>query len=35
MATKPNNPLREILELVGEGDSVKYSQYDGMNTPLI
>ena len=29
MATRPYNPLREILELVGEGDSVKYAQYDG------
>jgi len=29
MATRPYNPLREILELVGEGDSVQYKQYDG------
>jgi NAD(P)-binding Rossmann-like domain len=29
MSTKPYNPLREILELVGEGDSVKYAHYDG------
>jgi hypothetical protein len=29
MATKPYNPLREVLELVGEGDSVTYANYDG------
>ena len=29
MSTKPYNPLREVLELVGEGDSVKYAHYDG------
>jgi len=29
MNQKPWNPLREVLELVGEGDSVKYSTYDG------
>lgn len=29
MSTKPYNPLREVLELVGEGDTVKYSHYDG------
>ncbi len=29
MATKPYNPLREVLEIVGEGDNVKYAQYDG------
>lgn len=29
MSTKPYNPLREILELVGEGDAVKYAHYDG------
>ena len=29
MATKPYNPLREIMELVGEGDTVEFSQYDG------
>eukprot|EP01035_Chromulina_nebulosa_P017570 gene17570-23137_t len=29
MNTKPYNPLREILELVGEGNSVEYKQYDG------
>ena len=29
MATKPYNPLREILEIVGEGDAIKYAQYDG------
>jgi predicted NAD/FAD-dependent oxidoreductase len=29
MSTKPYNPLREVLELVGEGDTIKYAQYDG------
>lgn len=29
MNTKPYNPLREILELIGEGNSVQYQQYDG------
>ena len=35
MDKKPYNPLREVLELVGEGDSVKYAKYDGwvMHTP--
>eukprot|EP01041_Mallomonas_annulata_P006900 gene6900-14008_t len=35
MATPPYNPLRQILEIVGEGDTVKYNQYDGwiMHTP--
>ena len=34
MATKPYNPLREVMEIVGEGD-VQYSHYDGwvMHTP--
>ena len=29
MATKPFNPLRQIMELVGEGETVRYKQYDG------
>ena len=29
MDTKPKNPLRQILDLVGEGNSVKYKKYDG------
>ena len=29
MNTKPYNPLRQVLEIVGEADSLKYSQYDG------
>ena len=29
MDKKPYNPLREILEIVGEGQSVEYRQYDG------
>jgi hypothetical protein len=29
MSTKPYNPLREVLELVGQGDSIKYAKYDG------
>jgi len=29
MDTKPYNPLRQILEIVGEGDSVQYAHYDG------
>lgn len=35
MATKPYNPLREVMEIVGAGDKVKYSYYDGwvMHTP--
>lgn len=35
MSTKPYNPLREILEITGQGDSVKYANYDGwmMYTP--
>lgn len=35
MKTPPYNPLRQILELVGEGESVVYTQYDGwiMHTP--
>ena len=26
---KPYNPLREILGIIGEGNSVQYAQYDG------
>lgn len=35
MATKPYNPLREVMEIVGAGDRVQYSYYDGwvMHTP--
>lgn len=35
MSTLPYNPLREILNLVGEGDSISYAKYDGwqMYTP--
>ena len=35
MNKRPYNPLRELLEIVGEGDSVKYAKYDGwmMHTP--
>lgn len=35
MNKKPFNPLREVLEIIGEGSSVKYAQYDGwmMHTP--
>ena len=35
MNTKPYNPLRQILEIIGEGNTVKYSSYDGwmMGTP--
>ena len=35
MATKPYNPLREIMEIVDCGDKVQYSNYDGwvMHTP--
>lgn len=35
MATKPLNPLGEILELIGEADSIDYAHYDGwvMHTP--
>lgn len=29
MDTKPYNPLREIMEIVGEGESVQYAHYDG------
>ena len=29
MDTIPYNPLREILEIIGEGNSVKYAHYDG------
>ena len=29
MNTRPYNPLRQILNLVGEGDTVEYKQYDG------
>jgi len=29
MSTKPYNPLREVLELVGQGDSIQYAKYDG------
>lgn len=29
MNTKPYNPLREILGIIGEGNSVQYAQYDG------
>lgn len=29
MATKPYNPLREILEIIGEADSIKFEKYDG------
>jgi phytoene dehydrogenase-like protein len=29
MNQKPWNPLREVLELVGEGDTIKYGTYDG------
>ena len=28
MNTKPFNPLREILVIIGEGNSVQYAQYD-------
>ena len=35
MATKPYNPLREVMEIVGAGDKLQYSHYDGwvMHTP--
>eukprot|EP01035_Chromulina_nebulosa_P004156 gene4156-5679_t len=35
MATKPYNPLREVLEIIDEGASLKFSHYDGwvMHTP--
>ncbi len=35
MATRPYNPLREIMEIVDCGDKVQYSNYDGwvMHTP--
>ena len=35
MDKRPYNPLREVLEIIGEGDSVKYAHYDGwvMHTP--
>eukprot|EP01038_Epipyxis_sp_PR26KG_P007463 gene7463-10173_t len=29
MSTPPYNPLRQILEIVGVGEKVKYAQYDG------
>ena len=29
MDTRPYNPLRQILELIGEGNSIKYKKYDG------
>mmetsp|Transcript_23956 Transcript_23956/g.23009 ORF Transcript_23956/g.23009 Transcript_23956/m.23009 type:complete len:583 (+) Transcript_23956:116-1864(+) len=29
MATKPYNPLREILEIIGEADSIEFKKYDG------
>ena len=29
MDTRPYNPLRQILELIGEGDSVQYKKYNG------
>jgi len=29
MSTKPYNPLREVLEIIGQGDTVKYAHYDG------
>jgi phytoene dehydrogenase-like protein len=29
MSTPPYNPLRDILDVIGEGDSVKYAKYDG------
>ena len=35
MSTKPYNPLREILEIVGQGDKIEYAHYNGwvMHTP--
>ena len=29
MDTRPYNPLRQILEIIGEGQSVEYKKYDG------
>jgi phytoene dehydrogenase-like protein len=29
MDTKPYNPLRQVLEIVGEGNSVQYAHYNG------
>jgi len=29
MDTRPYNPLRQILELIGEGNSIEYKKYDG------
>lgn len=29
MNKKPYNPLREVLEIIGEGQSIKYAKYDG------
>ena len=29
MNTKPYNPLRQVLEIIGEAESIQYSQYDG------
>lgn len=36
MSTPPYNPLREVLDILGEGDSVKYAKYDGwgMHVPV-
>lgn len=35
MKKRPFNPLREVLEIIGEGESVEYARYDGwqMHTP--
>jgi phytoene dehydrogenase-like protein len=35
MNSKPYNPLREVMEIVGVGDKVQYADYDGwvMHTP--
>jgi phytoene dehydrogenase-like protein len=36
MSTPPYNPLRQVLNVLGEGDSVAYAKYDGwgMHVPV-